>query len=188
MEQASTKITRFLILFIIVVVVIKNASMLGFFEPKDHKGRGYYVKVPSGWKMVKKQKGVVYPDGVEVVMFVPKEADLDQQESDVYISLFVKKLTTPVWIEDEMPDILRSIVQGGNKIMDKGEIKIDGTVSQWVVYHDLKTPELVIEFYMVTDTSVFFKIQYAAPPDKFNKLRGSLEEFKKSFKFRFSLY
>jgi len=188
MEEASTKIKRFLIIFIVAVIIIKNASLAGMFVATDHKGKGFYVKVPAGWKKVKQKKGMVYPPGVAVVMFVPKEADLSYQEPDVYISIFTKKLTTPVWIEDEMPDIRRSIVESGHKIMDKGKVEIGGLLSEWVVYHDLKTPALVIEFYMVTDVSVFYKIQYAAPPDQFNRMRGSLEELQKSFKFRFSMY
>lgn len=188
MEQASKKITRFLVIFVVAVFLIKNATSSGFFEAKDHKAKGFYVKVPQGWKKVKKQKGVIYPEGVEVVMFVPKGIDVTREQPDVYISIFTKKLSTPIWIEDEFPNILRSIEKGGYKIMDKGEIKLDGRISAWVVYHDKKTPALVLEFYMVTDNSMFYEIQYSAHPDKFNKERRAFEELKRSFKFRFSLY
>ena len=121
-------------------------------------------------------------------MFVPKEIDLKIEEPDSYISILTKKLTTPIWVEDEFPDILMSIQKAGYKIMDKGEIKIDDVISKWVVYHDKQTPTLVLEFYMVTDNSIFYKIQYSTHPDRFNKLRKSFEELRESFKFRFSLY
>ena len=188
MEKASTKLTKILVIFIVGVLLIRNAMSSGVFDAKGHKGKGFYVKIPEGWKRVKKQKDVVYPEGVTVVMFVPKGVDVKHEQPDVYISIFVKKLTTPIWIEDEFPEILSSIRKSGCKIMDKGELKLGGKIAQWVVYHDKKTPALVLEFYMVTDSSVFYKMQYSAHPDKFNKERGAFEELRDSFKFRFSLY
>ena len=121
-------------------------------------------------------------------MFVPKETDLKNETPSIFISIFTKKLTSAVWIEDEMPDILRSISQARNKIMDKGQAKFDTLDAHWVVYHDKKTPALVLEFYMVTDVNIFYKIQYSAPPEKFNTYRRSFEELQKSFKVRFSMY
>jgi hypothetical protein len=188
MEKASTKLSRAMFLFIVAILVIKNATSSGIFEARDHKGKGYYVVVPQGWKKVKKKKEIVYPEGVTVVMFVPKGTDTDLEVPDAYISIFTKKLTTPIWVEDEFPDILKSIHDSGFKIMDKGDIKLGGTESKWVVYHDKKAPALILEFYMVTDTNVFFKMQYSAHPDLFNKERAAFEELKDSFKFRFSLF
>ena len=188
MEKTSTKLTKALVIFVVGVFLIKNATGSGIFEAKSHKGKGFFVKVPEGWKKTKKQKGVVYPEGVTVVMFVPKGINIKHEIPDVYISIFTKKLTSPIWIADEFPEILHSIKKSGYKVMDKGEIKLDDQISEWVVYHDKKTPALVLEFYMVTDNSVFYKIQYSAHPDKFNKQRKAFEELKASFKFRFSLY
>ncbi len=188
MEEMSTKLTRMLIFFVIGVFIIRNAIHAGFFEEKDHKGKGYYVVVPQGWKKVKKRKDVVYPQGVEVVLFVPKGTDVKKEEPDIFISIFTKKLDSPMWIEDEMPDIRHSIRRAGHQIMDKGQIKLSGKVSEWMVYHDQKKPALVLEFYMVTESGVFYKMQYSAHPEDFNVYRKSFEELKESFKFRFSLF
>lgn len=188
MEPMSVKLTKVLIGFILVILVIKNATCTGLFEATSHKGKGYRVAIPEGWKRVKKQKDVVYPEGVNVVMFIPKSVDLEDGPPDVYISIFTKKLTTPIWIEDEFPGILKSIFDAGNKIMDKGQIKIDQVISEWVVYHDKKEPALVLEFYMVTENSTFYKIQYSAHPDKFNVERRNFEVLKDSFVFKYSLY
>lgn len=188
MSQPSENIAKFLVLFVIGVFVIKSASNAGFFEAKSHKGRGYYVKIPEGWIKAKKQKDALYPEGVEAVTFVPKGTDTEAGPPEIYISIFAKKLTTPIWIEDEFPDILRSIEGAGFKVMDKGEIKLDGKISKWVVYHDRKAPALTLEFYMVTDNNMFYKMQYSAEPDQFNRHRRSFEELKDSFRFRFSLY
>jgi len=187
MERASAKISRALVIFIGLVIFVKYLSGTGLFEPKNHRGHGYSVSIPQGWKKVKKQKGVVYPKGVEVVLFVPKGTDVKTEEPDTYISVFTKKLETPAWIEDEFPGILESIKREGNRVMDKGEIKLDDVISQWVVYYSQKHDALFLEFYIVTDANVFYKMQYSAPSEVFNKLRPSFEELKESFKFRFSL-
>lgn len=187
-EELSKKIGKLLLYFVIGVFVIKTAGNSGFFEAKVYKARGYSVNVPMGWKLVKKQKGVVYPEGVEAVMFVPKEVNLEKERPFAFITIYTKKLTTPIWMEDEFPEILASIQKEGYKVMDKGQIKLDALDSHWLVYHDVKTPALVLEFYAVTDNNTFYKIQYSSSPDKFNVLRKSFEELRASFKIRFSLY
>ena len=188
MENASSRLTKAMVIFVVAVLVIKNATSSGIFEATAHKGKGFYVKIPEKWKRVKKRKDVVYPEGVEVVMFVPKGVDVEREIPDVYITIFEKKLSTPIWIEDEIPGIRAGIVQAGHQILDMGQIKLDEVISEWVVYHDKKTPALVLDFYMVTDNSTYYKIQYAAPPEEFNRVRKDFEELKDSFKFRFSLF
>jgi hypothetical protein len=188
MNQPSTKIAQFLILFVIGVIAVKSAIHADFFAPKNYKGKGYAVKIPEGWKIMKEPKGVVYPQGVGVVKFVPKGAAKQTERPDVYISIYTRKLKTPIWIEDEFPDILQSVKKAGFQVMDKGEIKLDGKIAKWLVYHDKRTPALVLEFYLDTDSNLFYKIQYFAHPDKFNKYRLAFEELKDSFKYRFSLY
>lgn len=188
MNEPSKNIAKFLIIFISVVFFIKIISGSSIFVSKNHKGKGYSVRIPEEWKKVKEEKGVFYPAGVENVTFVPKSIDLGIQKPDLFISIYTRKLSTPIWIEDEFPDILKSLHEEGFRIMDRGEIKLDDVISNWVVYHDKKIPALVLEFYMVTDTSIFYKIQYSAHPDKFNVYRPVFEKFKENFKFRFTLY
>ncbi|MCH7516529.1 MAG: hypothetical protein IIB08_05325 [Bacteroidetes bacterium] len=188
MEKPSDHIVKYLIIFVIGVILIKTTSGSGIFVSKIHKGKGYSVQIPKGWKKVKENKGIIYPKDVELVTFVPKSIDLKIQEPDVFISIFTKKLSTPIWIEDEFPDILQSLREAGFDVKDKGEIKLDNVISKWVVYHEKKIPALVLEFYMVTDASIFYKMQYSAHPDKFNVARADFEELKNSFKFRFSLF
>ena len=76
-----------------------------------------------------------------------------------------------------------------SKKFDKSvQLKIAEKISSWIVYYDRKTPALVLEFYIVSDNNMFFKLQYSADPDKFQKNRLSFEELKDSFKFRFGFY
>jgi len=187
-SQPSEKIIKFLILFVIGVFIIKNFSGSSFFEAKSYKGKGYFVRIPKGWKKVKKEKGVVYPQGVNFVLFIPRGINLEIEQPDVSISIYSKKLTTPIWIEDEFPDIVRSLSEAGFEVKDKGEIKLDGKISSWVVYLDRKTPALNLEFYIVSDNNMFYKMQYSAKPENFQQNRHYFEELKNSFKFRFALY
>ena len=78
-----------------------------------------------------------------------------------------------------------------NRILNEGkflEILNKKDIGPKLVYYDKKADALFIEFYMVTESNLFCKIQYSAPPDIFNKLRPSFEELKDSFKFKFGLY
>lgn len=188
MNEPSKNIAKFLMIFVIGVFFIKTLGGSGLFVSKTHKGKGYSVRIPDGWKKVKEKKGTYYPQGVEIVTFVPKSTDLELQDLEVFISIYTRKLSTPIWIEDEFPEILKSLLDEGFIIMDRGEIKLDNVISYWIVYQDKKTPALILEFYMVTDNSIFYKIQYSTHPDKFNVYRSKFEELKNSFKFRFSLY
>ena len=188
MSQPSERITKYLIIFIVGVIILKGLTGSGFFESKTHKGRGFVASIPPGWKLVKKEKGVVYPRGVEIALFVPKGMDTEEKSPSIFISIYSKKLTTPIWVEDEFPEILQSISQSGFQIMDKGEIKVSGVISKWVVYHDKQTPALALEFYLVTDNSIFYKLQYSAHPDQFNQNRAAFEFLKESFQLKFSLF
>lgn len=187
MSQPSEKITKFLIVFVIGVFIIKGLSGAGFLEAKSHKGKGYFVLIPEGWMRVKKEKGVIYPRGVEIVQFIPKGIDLEIEEPGAFISIYSKKLDAPIWIEDEFPNIVMSLRKEGFDVKDKGDIKINEKIGAWVVYLDHKIPKLNLEFYMVSDNGMFYKIQYSADPDKFSKYRYAIEELKASFKFKFSL-
>jgi len=186
-SQPSEKIAKFLTLFIAGIFIIKGLSGAGLLEAKSHKGKGYFVRIPEGWSKVKKRRGVIYPQGVEIVQFIPKEIDLKAEEPGTTISIYSKKLAAPIWIEDEFPNIVRSLREEGFEIKDKGDIKIDEKIGAWIVYFDHKIPKLNLEFYMVSDTGMFYKIQYSADPDKFQKNRYAIEALKDSFEFKFSL-
>ena len=188
MAEPSQRIAKFLIVFVVAVILIKSFTGSGFFEAKDHKGKGYYVKIPVGWTKIKKEKGVVFPQGVEFVQFIPKGVDPEIVPPAATISIYSKKLTTPIWIEDEFSDMVQSLREAGYEVKDKGKIKMDDQISGWVVYYDQKANVLNLEFYIVSENNLFFKIQYSAKPDKFQENRHSFEELRNSFKFRFSVF
>jgi len=188
MAEPSEKIARFLILFVVGVFILKELTGSGIFEATNHKGKGFFVKIPKGWSKVKEEKDVVYPKGVEFVQFVPGGVDLEKARLEATISIYSKKLVTPIWIEDEFPDIVQSLSEAGYEVKDKGEIKVDERISSWVVYYDRESDVLNLEFYMVSENNIFFKLQYSASSEKFQQNRRYFEELKDSFKFRFSVF
>ena len=188
MAEPSEKIARFLILFVIGIFILKELTGSSIFESTNHKGKGYFVKIPLGWSKVKQEKGVVYPKGVEFVQLVPEGVDLESEQLEAVISVYSKKLTTPIWIEDEFPGIVQSLREEGYEVKDKGEIKVHERISSWVVYYDRESDVLNLEFYMVSENNIFFKLQYSAASDKFQPNRRYFEELKDSFKFRFSVF
>lgn len=188
MDQPSDRIARYLIIFVVLVFFIKVFINSGIFEMKTYKGKGYSVSIPDGWKMMKEDENVQYPEGVEVATLIPKSVDPASQNLDIFISIFSKKMTTPIWVEDEFPGIVASLMQKGFPVMDEGEIKISDRITKWVVYHNKKENALVLEFFMDTDNNMFYKLTYWARPDKFNAHRKEFETLKDSFKLRFSLF
>lgn len=187
MVQPSQRITQFLIFFVLAIVIFKNLSGSGFFESKNYKAKGFQVRIPETWTRVPKQKGVEYPRGTDFVQLVPEGTDLKAGKPKAIISLLSKRLEAPIWIEDEFPNILQSLGESGYDVKDKGEIKLDDKISNWVVYYDRKNDLLVLEFYVVTDNGTFIKMQYSADPENFKIYRPYFEQLRESFKFRFSI-
>ena len=187
MAEPSEKIARFLVLFVIGVFILKELGGSSIFEATEHKGKGFYVKIPKGWSRVKQEKDVVYPKGVEFVQFVPAGIDLDNERLEAVVSVYSKKLVNPIWIEDEFPSIVQSLREAGYEVKDKGEIKVDERISSWVVYYDRESDVLNLEFYIVSESNIFYKLQYSASSEKFQENRRYFEEIKDSFKFRFSV-
>jgi len=188
MRQPSEKIAKYLIIFVIAIVLIKSINGSGFFESKNYKGKGFKIRIPEGWTKIIIDKDAVYPQGTDFIELVPKGTNLELGPPLAIISVLSTRLETPIWIEDEFPDIVQSIRDAGHAVKDKGEIKIDEKTASWIVYLAASTPPaLVLEFYIVTDNGTFIKLQYSADPDYFKQYRPYFEQFRESFKFRFSL-
>ncbi len=183
----SQKIARILMIFIIGVFFIKHLNGTGFFEPTSYKGRGYTVKIPEGWKKIKKEKGTRSSPGIHVVYFVPKETVLEGGAPDIFISIQSKKLVEPIWIEDEFPGMITALKRSGMDVKDHGKIEFNKMLSGWVVYHNKRIPALILEFYVVNENNMFYTMRYSSKPNQFNQSRHAFEELKDSFKFRFGV-
>jgi len=186
-------IRKRLMWFIIILVFVKYASTLESFHSRKYKEKGYEVLVPAGWKHSKKHSAKIksensYQETI-VAVFVPVGHEKRKaEELDAKISIFSTKLANAMWIEDEWSDIIMSIRRAGMHVIDKGEIKVDTEVSHWVFFHDKQAEILTIEFYIITENNMFFKIQYSTQDMKFNDYRPGFEEFKGNFKVKASLW
>jgi len=101
------------------------------------------------------------------------------------ISLFAQKLEEVTWMEDLYPVILREYHRAGYKIIDKGEVMIDGkNVFKWILCKNMSRDEVAMDFYHVSESSIFYKIQYASHVKTFNKYRKFFEEAKRTIQIK----
>ena len=182
---------RFFI-FIFLLIFIKYASGLSIFKSGKYQGEDFVVVVPVGWEQRKELGGKFKEQGsyekTELVTFIHEGIDLEVQDPPAKISITSRKLPHAVWIDDEWGDIIRSIRMAGMRVMDQGEIKIGGVISKWVVFHNKKMKTLHLEFYMITEKNMFYKLEYVTEDDKFGKYRPDFEFLKNSWEFKFSLF
>ena len=180
------KIRNILLLFLALVIVFKF-YLPKFFKTDQYDGPGYSLKIPIGWEKQKINSNV-YGKDVEAVTFTVPEINTITEQPVARITILAKRLTAAFWVEDEFPSILQSISENGYQIMDRGEIKISDQISKWVVFYDKRTDLMELEFYMVTESNIFYRIQYVTDFDKFQKYRPGFEYLKDSFKVKIGLF
>jgi len=180
------KLRNFLFLVILIAIAAKYAIDSGIFVSDTHKGKGYSIKKPVGWEQDKQYKEYFKDTEFELVSFITPEKiqrGLElTNEPQARITIFSKQLESAFWIEDEFPNILSGLVRSGMKLIDKGEIKINDQLTNWVFYENKRNKTLNIEFYAISDRSIFYQIQYTADVRAFEKYRKVFEETKDTFK------
>ena len=178
-----------------ILIFLKLGSGLSIFQSPVYKERGYQVTIPEGWTHSKKlseefkTEGSVYETRVATFV-LEKQKKLPEDELDAKLQIYSRKLESAMWMEDEMPEIISYLRKVGMRIIDKGELKIGGSddIAQWVFFHNKATRQLVIEFYLITQGNMFYKLQYTSKDRLFNKYRPDFERFKDSFTIRYSLW
>ncbi len=186
-------IKKRLIWFIVILIFAKYFSSLESFQSRKYKAKGYEVIVPAGWKHSKKySKKIKSKNSYQetyIAVFVPVGQERRKEgELEAKISVISMKLESAMWLEDEWPGIIMAIRRAGMKVIDKGEIKIDTKISKWVFFHDKRAKILTIEFYIITENNMFFKLQYSTQDTKFKDYRQGFEKFKNNFKIIFSIF
>lgn len=180
------RIKSLIIYVVLATVIIKSLMMTGIFRSTTFNGDGFKVSIPSGWEMSKERSREKKYEETKITTFVTQEKDSDDIPQAV-ITLLSKKLEQAIWIEDEFPNIVQAI-RVKYKVIDKGEIKLDNQLTKWVFYEDKKNNLLNLDFYLVTEASKFYKIQFSAFKEHFKKHRPAFEELRESFKLDFSLF
>ncbi len=176
------------IVFSIFVLVVLAAFTGGCGKtPGFHRGDGFTVNFPPSW--IKNKDWVVEPRfnlkskfEPYSVTYVTPEQDPDTLEPYASISIYRTKPDMQIWLEDEFPNIVDTFYNNGYDVLDKGEVKIDNQLAKWLVYRDNRKGLLNLEFYIVNDNNVLFRIQYCARDDKFSQYRPLFEGVRESIK------
>ncbi len=178
-----------------ILIFLKLGAGLSIFQSRVYKEKGYEVVVPKGWMHSKKLSAEFKTEGsvyeTRLATFVlEKQKKLPEDELDAKLQIYSRKLESAMWIEDEMPEIIAYLKRAGMKVIDKGELKIGGgnDIAQWVFFQNRAARQLIIEFYVITDLNMFYKLQYTSKDRLFNKYRPDFERFKNSFTIRYSLW
>lgn len=169
--------TQYFKIFLLVMLVIFVVRVIlpRMLDKSVHRGRWYSVKVPEGWEKKK---------GENEVIFICPDKDFYTEVPFAKFSIYGKQSRGALFLDDFFVDVLKSYARRDGVIFDKGEIKIDGQISKWVLFRSADPYLASLTFYSIDDWGRFTKIQYVAHPDKFQKYRPKFEEFKNSIKFK----
>ncbi len=162
-----------IILFLVafgVRYIIKNLH-----DPTVYKGSWYTVKIPEGWQ--KRQEK-------DEVLFISPEVDVLTDTPYAIFSIYTKAAQGALFIEDYMQQVFEMLSQANGQIVDKGEIKVDEEIAQWVLFHQHEPALVYLTFYVVDDYNRLTRIQFVSTPNKFQKYREEFEKFKGSLKFK----
>ena len=117
---------------------------------------------------------------METVTYLTPEKNILTDMHEASITVVTYKLDHSVWIEDEFAEIVAALAQR-HKIKERGKIPMQEETAWWLLYHNLEDKILNLEFYIITDGNVFFKITYSASDKVFNKHRSAFEKTRESF-------
>lgn len=194
MDEEASKILKIIFAILFVAYGLKL-----WFTRSSHiyKGQGYTIEFPVGWSDYekvnpqKKKKKFAMEDRMtaKTVTYVTEEVDYETGAFAASMSITSMKLSASAWIEDEWGKIVGSIVEYGNKIIDKGEIKIDDVIAKWIFYESRPEDNAVsFEFYMITEGNMFYKISYTALRTSFDKYRPEFEKSKNTMLIKKGLF
>ena len=178
---------KILLYFIAGVIILYSLLHGGYLKSDISSGRGFSLKFPPGWVIdsvnSSKPSFTRHEEEPETIVYHSLENYPKTQIPLAIISVYSIKLTEATWIQDEFPTILDELKGQGYKIIDRGEIRLDNLISEWVLYEDPQAPRLNLDFYAVDDTNMFYKLQYSTHPDAFKLYREAFEATRASFKF-----
>lgn len=177
----------------IFIALFLNATL--FKKDKNlYHGTGFTIAMPAGWEKeeIAANPGIVFvseskPHSVTFVTpekhsYVNPYVASVEQIPLASLTIYANKMPQSIWVEDEIGRILEELAKY-NTILDRGDVPIGKERASWVVFHDTKNPlVLTIEFYIMTEMNVFYKIIYSAHSDHFSSYREVFEKAKGSFR------
>jgi len=190
--KERTKLVISICLIVLFIPMILSVSGCREFRKGRYNSSRYYMEAPYRWRPGEWYVPTIMPvePDYETRTFtlVSPEKYKGTKEPEASISLISLKLSTASWLDDIWPIIKRETMRSGFKILDSGEIVIGGQISQWMVIQSEELNVVILEFYAISDASIFYKIQYAARPEAFNKHRRSFEAAKTTLKIKESFF
>ena len=188
----ANKILKNIVLLFVILFVIKYTFSSDAFRSKDYKGKGFSVRKPAGWEMVldDKDAGIFVTESMDSggVTFLAPNKNTSSTQAPTRISVYEAKLQTPAWVDDIFPEIIRVLVAYKAKIKDKGELKIDGQISKWILYSLPGSRELFLEFFVADEKNGIFKLRLTGEPEGFMKYRKTFDDLRGSFLFSKALF
>jgi hypothetical protein len=165
--------------------------MGNIFKSDWHTGDGYKIKFPAGWVLDKTQSSKVdffsttYKP--EQIAYSTQERNGTTDRPAATISMYTNKLAQAMWIQDEFPGMIAAMKAQGLQVKQKGEIKVDNRIHEWVLYKNPSNGTLTMEFYQVDDSNFIYKLSFITYPQYFDKYRPDFEAAKATLKYtRFS--
>ncbi len=163
-----------LINFVIAMVILK--FIIGhFMDQSVHRTKWYKVDVPPGWT-----KKV---DGEETVFIAPDE-NIMTGLPDAVFSIYGEKSEGSLFLPDILGEVMQEYMRMDGQILNRGEIKIDGLVSKWILYRNNDPDLMVMTFFIVDDFNRLIRIQFTTASSDFSKYRPVFEKFKDSIEFK----
>ncbi len=155
-------------------------------KPGYFSGEGVALVFPETWHKI---DAVVEPPFNMKSKFSPFNVVYACPEEDpntflpaATIGVYRIKPDRQLWLADDFPDLVNMFAESGFEILDKGEILIDDQISKWVVYRDNERSRIKLEFFVVNDNNVLYRIQYSTSDDKFAQYRPDFEATKSTIK------
>lgn len=179
---------RMIFIILGVAFVLKWAFSVGIFSTDNMNGPGYKMISPPGWERVPKEEfaHLVNAD-TTIVSYVTPDKDVLTGKPHGKITAFAIRMPRAMWLEDEWPEILGQIYRSGAKVAQKGEIKVNEHIFNWVLTDDAKNDVITLRFFTFSDAQMQYILSFTSNAKYFNVYRPVFEQVKDSFILKFAI-
>jgi len=169
MEDLKTKF-----IFLIIIIFAVRLMMNHIYDPTLHRGPWYKVRIPDGWTKEVEEDEVFFKSPAKDYLGNP----------EAIFSIYGYQSRGALFMDLFFPDVISSLAKQNGKLLQHGQVKIDGVVSNWTLFRHHE-PELIIwTFYSIDDHNRLTKTQMICKPDHFAAYRPVFDTFKDNIKFK----
>ena len=181
--------------YVALLLICVSLVLSGCFREKTkYKGDGCVLKIPSSWKLARKDDVTekkfmdVSEYGSSLATFNSPEKDARTGLPKARISLFSQKFTQPLWVEDITADILDWVKRQGYTVIGSGKVSYQGSTGFSVNYRDKETGTVYLEFYFASDSRVYVVLLLETTEENFTFYLPDYENFRNSIEFPFLVF